>query len=273
MTTASIDNPISIPITAARKAIPISLILHALLLVGLYYADWLDREAGDARPRIPEYVEVKLTERPVVIQTVEAENPAPLTKPVPKAEPKAQASSGLARLLKQSNIQAGAIHPRSNAPDLSQVRYELEKTAAKGLPVLDSSATQGIRGALAKAHEELVQGKFNWGAIESVSESNSNSGADISLIVSTLAKYQNEFRECYERALFVDSGLSGKAQFLISISQSGDVDSSKVAMHLGSTQSQAAPGLKSCLESVGKKVHFPSTVGQQSVQFGLLLRS
>jgi hypothetical protein len=257
--------------TPGKKAVPISLLLHALLLFSLFYADYMDKIAISLIPKKPEFVEVHLAEKPTDVgvgSVPVAAAPALVAKSSEKSAP-----VGLARLLQHSSRPIGSTHAHLESADGVRMQHELSHLAQNSLPAMDSSATSGIRGALASAQQQKAQTKYSWGGIGEITDSNSEAIGDTSAIVAALSKYQSEFRECYERALFVDASIAGKAQFLIGISGSGSVSLSKVSLKLAKSQSQAAPGLQSCLEGVGKKVHFPSTVGQQSIQFGLLLRS
>jgi hypothetical protein len=146
MTTLQI-NPARESLSSAQRAIRISLMLHAMVLVGLFVSGQLDRYRFEHHSHLQEIIEVSVAKPLGSFHSA-------LSKAVSTGVgySKSSASSGgLAQLLQKAGRKSfGAIRAQDQSNDLARTRTVLAH-GPQGIPVADASATRGVRNALAQA--------------------------------------------------------------------------------------------------------------------------
>lgn len=182
---------------------------------------------------------------------------------------------GLANLLKQ--VSAGANAPNAQARtaqvsgargagELSRLTDSLRQHLAVGADAFAPSAHAEISGGRLERVASVPLGK---GA--SSSEEKPISVLEKEQIRKAIAASENSFRNCQERALLSDAGVSGQASLLFSVAAAGGV--SEADIHFDGKASPAARQvLEQCLRSQALKVVFPAGVAGAQIRFNLLLR-
>ncbi len=248
-----------------------SLGLHCGLICGLLVVQVLDRDRRRERPPITVTLASPARSKSVVAPHTPA--PSRVTS-APKADPKKDA--GLSRLLKlASRPEGGGLKgsvkvARGAKMDVSAFRskksvgqnWSRQRTQFNARALLSelNDASPGQQGRV-----------FAWESLELSGQNSEQADEDFNDVVALLGKNQARFRECYERALFLDSKLQGKAELVMGVASSGRLGDLRVAFD---RQKGAAPGsvagLQDCLRGVLDRITFPKIVAGRSLKISLL---
>lgn len=266
--------------TWSKSPLARSLVAHLCFLAALGIADYgslLQRE----RKSLQRPVEVTLAPPPRSLRL--GFKGATGGSGLPAGSAQSVRQSGLSGMLKaaqslSAQAQAQSARGSVRTSDWARVQRELSqgKQEVSSLGgVTGSSVAKGALQQAAKAQWGQGTGGVNWNSIGTETGSRGDlSPADLAAIRAALAGKQRMFRDCYERALLAQSDLMGQAELLLHVSETGAVHRSQIGLKWSrSARAPVAAELQGCLERVARQIVLPKSVGNQRVQFELLLQS
>lgn len=194
------------------------------------------------------------------------------TRPVHSATSKAaKQSQGLSSLLAQAK-KAGRVERAHLSPttEKSPQGLTVEQKRFQDKALASAGTSKALLNTL---NTGRTNEHFKWDTFKPAKvEGKEIAAVDYSQIIKTLSKYQNEFRDCYEKALLIDESLSGHAELTMDLSDSANVSRTGV-LFTGAGKTSGQDSLQKCLSHTTSKLKFPKTLAGQQLIFRLLLKS
>jgi len=250
---------------AAQRAVFLSLAGHFLFLsiCGILQSGLFSHKAEKMEP--------------VMIELTPPEKPILRMKGNPMKPPTAQAPKmGFNSLLKTAfgaknagmqkfkTVNAAAVDPSA----LKAQTGHADQWTKQSSKAANQAMLKNLNGALAQKTGNL----FSWENMDLSDVAGDKDGEDLNEVIQLLARHQGQFRDCYEKALFVDSRLQGQAELILAVAGNGKVQNVNVQFQKQIAES-SAHGLTGCLKGLLSGVKFPPIVSGRSLKFGLMFKS
>ncbi len=242
-----------------------SVALHVLLLTAGAGLNFLSEHAP--RPNIE--IEVELAAVPATKEVSLAHTTSAPADTI--RVPGKNSAQGMSSLLHQAMTAlptpvSGVSKAAQPASDLSrfaqQIGHGLLADAVAALP--DGGRAQLPSGRLERSASVPIQKLIGTGA-------HPMSAVENKEIRNAIVSHEDDFRACHEKALLVDSTVSGQATLVFGVAALGNVGDARIAFE-GAGNGAGKQLLESCLQHEALKLHFPASLVGTEIRFNLVLR-